>query len=337
MFRSKFNATVTEEIEDKCTKKAVQYIRTIELLLSCQRNGEFLDIIVIANLSELEIKKELKEYESSDERNNTPTWRDNWLQKIDSETYTNELMTPPPEFMEQLRLTNDVHNISFLANGELIKGKIYVWNYDSKIIISDIDGTITKSDMRGIMMTRLGYDYTHAGVSRLYNILHDNGYKLIYLTARSIVQHSDTKIYIESIIQEGKKLPCGPVITTPNKLWNALAREVIIKRPDSFKIAILNCIKSLFPNMSPFAAGFGNRRTDCASYTMVGIEPKHCYRINPRGQITVHATGEIFQGYYGLSSVITDRLPNLLQNIVHQVDHVVHKIIDYEGTDNVNQ
>jgi phosphatidate phosphatase LPIN len=61
-----------------------------------------------------------------------------------------------------------------------------MWNYDAKIVISDIDGTITKSDKRGMLAAQLGYDYTHVGVSKLYNRLSDNGYKMLYLTARSI-------------------------------------------------------------------------------------------------------------------------------------------------------
>jgi phosphatidate phosphatase LPIN len=199
-----------------------------------------------------------------------------------------------------------------------------VWNHDAKIIISDIDGTITKSDKRGMLMAQLGYDYTHIGVSKLYNRLTDHGYKMIYLTARSIEQHSLTKLYIESINQENMKMPPGPVITTPNKLWNALAREVIIKRPETFKIAILHCIKSLFSD-TPFCAGFGNRPTDCESYKMIGIEPKHCYRINPRGEMLVHATNEMFQGYVGLCNIVEERLPRL---VIAAVNKVVDKVQD---------
>ena len=44
----------------------------------------------------------------------------------------------------------------------------------------------------------------------------------------------------------------------------ALFSEVIIKKPEEFKIACLKEIQALFPgweNRNPFFAGFGNRET----------------------------------------------------------------------------
>jgi phosphatidate phosphatase LPIN len=137
-------------------------------------------------------------------------------------------------------------------------------------------------------------------------------------------------LYIESIKQENMKMPIGPVITTPNKLWNALAREVIIKRPETFKITILHCIRSLFPE-SPFCAGFGNRPTDCESYKMVGIEPRQCYRINPRGEMMVFATSEMFQGYVGLCNVVEERLPRIVSVVKKAVNNLEEKMSKEES------
>lgn len=57
-------------------------------------------------------------------------------------------------------------------------------------------------------------------------------------------------------------MPEGPVFMSPNRLLYSFYEEVILKRPDRFKIACLKDIRSLFPlNHQPFYAGFGNRPT----------------------------------------------------------------------------
>ncbi|XP_049930615.1 phosphatidate phosphatase LPIN2 isoform X4 [Epinephelus moara] len=49
------------------------------------------------------------------------------------------------------------------------EGTIYLWNWDDKVIISDIDGTITKSDVFGQILPQLGKDWTHQGIAKLYH------------------------------------------------------------------------------------------------------------------------------------------------------------------------
>jgi len=59
--------------------------------------------------------------------------------------------------------------------------------------------------------------------------------------------------------QSGKwRLPNGPCICAPDRLLAALHREVILRKPQEFKIAVLSDVRSLFPE-NPFYAGFGNR------------------------------------------------------------------------------
>jgi len=49
---------------------------------------------------------------------------------------------------------------------------------------------------------------------------------------------------------------------SPDRLLKSLHREVIIKKPEDFKIAALNDIKQLWGgDHNPFYAGFGNRIT----------------------------------------------------------------------------
>lgn len=66
------------------------------------------------------------------------------------------------------------------------KCHIYLWNYKAKIVVSDIDGTITKSDVLGHLLPILGKDWAQSGVAQLFTKIKNNGYNFLYLSARAI-------------------------------------------------------------------------------------------------------------------------------------------------------
>ena len=71
-------------------------------------------------------------------------------------------------------------------------------------------------------------------------------------------------------------VPDGPLLLNPTSLVNAFHREVIIKKPEEFKISCLEDIQRLFPNWhtdegNPFYAGYGNRANDVVAYKAVKI------------------------------------------------------------------
>lgn len=103
-----------------------------------------------------------------------------------------------------------------------ISCRIFLWDYDSKIVISgerlevapwhrtvfpdhvslltfccrcftDIDGTITKSDVLGHAAALVGTDWTHTGVASLFSDVYRNGYRFLYLSSRSISQAVGTR------------------------------------------------------------------------------------------------------------------------------------------------
>ena len=41
---------------------------------------------------------------------------------------------------------------------------VYLWDYHDKVVISDIDGTITRSDVAGQVLPLVGMDWTQNGV-----------------------------------------------------------------------------------------------------------------------------------------------------------------------------
>ncbi|XP_054625579.1 phosphatidate phosphatase LPIN1 isoform X2 [Dunckerocampus dactyliophorus] len=165
-------------------------------------------------------------------------------------------------------------------------GTIYLWNWDDKLVISDIDGTITRSDTLGHILPTLGKDWTHQGIARLYHKVSQNGYKFMYCSARAIGMADMTRGYLHWVNERGTMLPMGPVLLSPSSLFSALHREVIEKKPEKFKIECLTDIKQLFyPNTEPFYAAFGNRATDVYSYKEVGVPLNRIFTVNPKGEL----------------------------------------------------
>lgn len=193
--------------------------------------------------------------------------------------YYRQTLTPISADLEKLRLKAGQNKVRYITHTSLrgrvvVEANIYLWPSDTKIVVSDIDGTVTKSDVWGHILPMIGRDWTHAGICSLYTKVAKNGYQFVYLTARSISQQEQTRQFLWGIEQEGLTLPRGPVMTAPDRFFTALTQEVS-KRSHEFKIMCLKGISKAFPKASkPFYAGFGNRIGDVISYTATQI-PKH--------------------------------------------------------------
>lgn len=224
--------------------------------------------------------------------------RSNYSSNSDTTTHFKSLRLTS-EQLKCLSLKPGCNDVKFVVvkNRSVVTCRLFLWKWNNPIVISDIDGTITKSDALGHVLTMFGRDWTHPGVARLFRDIELNGYNIMYLTARSVGQADSTRYYLENIDQENVKLPSGPVILSPDRTMAALHREVILKKPEVFKMACLNDIKSLFDSSAviteagnesrktPFYAGFGNRITDALSYRSVGIPSSRIFTINPDGDV----------------------------------------------------
>uniref|UniRef100_A0A914P1M0 LNS2/PITP domain-containing protein n=1 Tax=Panagrolaimus davidi TaxID=227884 RepID=A0A914P1M0_9BILA len=185
---------------------------------------------------------------------------------------------------------------------------IYLFKYSDRIVISDIDGTITKSDVLGHVIAAIGGQWAHAGVAELYSRIKQNGYKMVYLSSRAIGQSHYTKTYLQSLAQGSKSLPDGPVLLSPMSVLMAFRKEVIERKPEEFKIACLSDLKSLFPIKHPFYAGFGNRETDVRSYAAVDIPAERILIINPSGTVKRADAGGFSSSYSMMAMEMVDYL-----------------------------
>uniref|UniRef100_A0A669CRA0 phosphatidate phosphatase n=1 Tax=Oreochromis niloticus TaxID=8128 RepID=A0A669CRA0_ORENI len=193
-------------------------------------------------------------------------------------------------------------------------GTIYLWSWDDKIVISDIDGTITRSDTLGHILPTLGKDWTHQGIARLYHRVSLNGYKFMYCSARAIGMADMTRGYLHWVNERGTMLPMGPVLLSPSSLFSALHREVIEKKPEKFKIECLTDIKHLFyPNTEPFYAAFGNRATDVYSYKEVGVPLNRIFTVNPKGELVQEHAKTNISSYGRLCDMVDHVFPVLMQ------------------------
>ena len=225
--------------------------------------------------------------------------------------------TMAPEGEGDLHDSGMTANVVFFRFGKSeLRAYLYLVRWDHKLVVSDIDGTITKSDVLGHLGQLLGYDWTHSGVAGLFNAIAKNGYSLLYLSSRSIAQASLTRDYLHSLRQDGFEMPRGPVIISPDGLFPSLYREVVLRRPHEFKIRCLEDIKSLFPAdyPLPFVAGFGNRDTDEASYLAVGIPPFRIFIINPKGELRLASSAIVTSSLRSLPA-ITSLVDSLFPDI----------------------
>ncbi|KAM6378311.1 phosphatidate phosphatase LPIN3 isoform 2-T2 [Pluvialis apricaria] len=191
---------------------------------------------------------------------------------------------------------------------------IYLWNWDDKVVISDIDGTITKSDALGHILPHLGKDWTHHGIAKLFHKIHLNGYKFLYCSARAIGMAHITKGYLKWVNEQGCALPKGPILLAPSSLFSAFHREVIEKKPEVFKIACLMDIQNLFATKLPFYAAFGNRANDVYAYKQVGLPESRIFTVNPKGELIQELTKNHKSTYERLSELVELIFPPLGQS-----------------------
>ncbi|KAL4285519.1 hypothetical protein GQ457_16G023070 [Hibiscus cannabinus] len=208
---------------------------------------------------------------------------------------------PTTEQIASLNLKDGQNMVVFnfstrVFGNQQVDAHLYLWKWNDKIVISDVDGTITKSDVLGQFMPLVGRDWTQSGVAKLFSAIKENGYQLLFLSARAIVQAYITRNFLLNLKQDGKALPSGPVVISPDGLFPSLYREG-------------KDIKKLFPSdHNPFYAGFGNRDTDELSYRKIGIPKGKIFIINPKGEVAIsHCINS--RSYTSLHTLVDDMFP----------------------------
>ena len=153
---------------------------------------------------------------------------------------------------------------------------IYLWKSIDSVIVSDVDGTITRSDVRGVIDNfQEKYEHVHDGICKFYHALmdagnsnrsrtdcgieehhdHNNSYirnkgggevRFLYLTSRPIRIVNQTRKLLVSLsqtcpskTQKNYGLPPGPIMCHRSTLTTVLYGELIAKNMYLFKSEVL--------------------------------------------------------------------------------------------------
>ena len=187
-------------------------------------------------------------------------------------------------------------NVQILKSKSTVKtatGKLFLWKSSDHVIVSDIDGTITKSDVVGLVdsIAVENYGHTHPGVCKLFGELSEmDSVRFVYLTSRPISLMHFTRKFLENLRQESLRLPLGATLCHTGSVKDVLLTELVTKDPDKFKADVL-WSQVMIPFLAAgkpeeetlFTAGFGNKLTDAKAYAdkeKVGILLKDIYIIN---------------------------------------------------------
>ena len=107
-----------------------------------------------------------------------------------------KVLSPTPEQLALLNLEDGQNVISYrLGDNVQQEAYIYVISWSSRLVISDIDGTVTRSDLLGHLLPPIGFDWTHSGVAHLFSNIKANGYeverpgRMILFATQSAIDH----------------------------------------------------------------------------------------------------------------------------------------------------
>jgi len=218
---------------------------------------------------------------------------------------------PTQEHLNAMQLRPGTNSITFTSTCTLqtTTAKIFLWKLCEKIVVTDIDGTITKSDTRGLFYSRLGVQWHHNHVTDCFKKVYGLGYKIVYITARSITMELATRKYISDL-----GLPPGPLLLSPKSLVQAFTSEVISRDSKYAKMEHLSNIISLFPHgeTPPIVAGFGNNENDEWAYRKSGIPQSHIFIVNKKSEILCNSG---MTSYEVVSSEICKFFQSLVQDL----------------------
>ena len=196
------------------------------------------------------------------------------------------------------------------SSGVSAEFSIFLYEGSDQIIVMDVDGTVTRSDVRGyVESVYFGiYNYTHHGIVAFLNALQESsGCHVLYLTSRPISHIKETRLLLRKtrdLNVPDKYLPLGPVFSNTETLLTAGYREIIAKNTVVLKSSILLSISAVFQAagrvrnkklalgfadsaICPYLIGIGNKVADAIAYKMAGILEGNIMLIDTSSSIKV--------------------------------------------------
>lgn len=162
-----------------------------------------------------------------------------------------------PETPPAFERTRPIYSV-LEADGSCAEHYDYLMPEGTKVVVTDIDGTLTTSDDE--LITQIGdgsyVPEQNASADVLMNTWVDKGYVVIYLSARPHMFRSETRAWMKL-----KGFPVGPVITASSLVFDESAR--------AYKAGWLSRVLDTFH--WDVVAVYGNAESDIQAYEDVGI------------------------------------------------------------------
>ena len=190
------------------------------------------------------------------------------------------------------------------------QANIFLWKYSDSIVVSDIDGTITRTNVQGVMGTIVTENYDqvcHDGICNMLSRLSSTS-RVMYVTSRPIALVNHTRRFLSSLKQGNATLPDGPLLGFGGNMAQLLVMELVSKTTQRFKAGKLwqQVVQPFrqatgnnlnYPN---FVASFGNNFMDVQSYHAVGVNLDRIFKISKKSKIvTFDKPSMISQSYNG--------------------------------------
>jgi hypothetical protein len=144
----------------------------------------------------------------------------------------------------------------------------YLMPMGTKIILTDIDGTLTLSDEELFKQIDDGkyQPLENNSASEMMNIWADKGYQVVYLTARPHNFRTETRDWLVA-----KNYPIGPVISANTLVFDESARD--------YKSAWVTRLTDAFG--WEIVAAYGNAESDVQAYEDAGIPKDITFIVGP--------------------------------------------------------
>jgi LNS2 (Lipin/Ned1/Smp2) len=202
---------------------------------------------------------------------------------------------------------------------------IHLWSSTDRVVVFDIDGTITRSNIRGFIDTIVTetYLYTHDGVCQfaqelsseaIANGASNNGkcsIRFVYLSSRPYATASGTRKFLAEMRQRQHRLPAGPLLGSAKTVCQVIYMERVTRDAHVFKGSTLlsNIVRpwravvgtaataidkdartqssrsNSHAARDLFLAGFGNQTSDAHAYHEAGMDPCQIFVIDKQSQI----------------------------------------------------
>jgi len=153
--------------------------------------------------------------------------------------------------------------------------KLWYFEPTTRFVISDIDGTITRHEIRHWVGMS---NSVHPSIIDKFQQMKSEGYVFIYVTVRPFASNENRREFLKTI-----GVPSGPILTCPVD-FRAIVRAYICRNVTKLKLVHLFYLKSMFPRGGIHAA-FGNTLEDAEVYQKTDIHQCNIYNVLPCGSV----------------------------------------------------